>query len=331
MLNCLVMLSALLSPLPAPSAGNDILPPPPELQAGSTTYVEVSWATTRMWGWWGNFEDAPVLHRSRTIGWWQHVESVAPDGGLRLTLTFDRQACILTDPDEAFSFDSDVDDPDDEANALAPLLAPVVGRSIAVEVDSQRRVVRVEGISEIWEEIAADAQGNEHLEMVGWWFEVDSMRYLIGQVLMLYPTGDRFFGRRWGCTLEQHAARSENRLAYGRLERRDGRMNVDVCYDFDIAQTDECSVKYEHLTWTRLQLSGRGHGSAAFDQGNGNLVSAIEVGQQLMRARYESPEYEEPDVVDTFDRYRQQTICLTPEERAAQKAQRKADTTAGGD
>ena len=330
MLNIATALFVLLPSMAAAVTGADILPPPPELQVGSTTYIEVTWTTERMWGWWGDFEDAPVSHQSRTTGWLQHVDSVAPDGGLRLTLTFDRQAGSLEYANRLDSFDSDVNDAGDSTNMLAPLLGPVVGRSITVEVDNARRVVKVEGMSEIWADISAGALDNEYLDTVESWLEADSVRHLIDQVLMLYPTGERRFGSRWRSTFEENGTRGDARFAYARLERRAGRMTVDVCYDFDVKQIDEYSDKTDDLTWTRLQFSGRGHGSATFDQERGNLVSAIEVGQDLMRSRYESPEYDEPDIVDTFDRYRQQTICLTPADRAAQKAQRKAKAVAGG-
>ena len=185
-------------------------------------------------------------------------------------------------------------------------------------------------MSEIWADIEATAAGNEHLERVEPWLEADNLAYILDQVLMFYPTVPRRFGTRWNRTLERNGMKVSLQLAYGRLERRAGRMNVDVCYDFDAKHIDEFSQEAGDSNWTRMSYTGRGHGSATFDQEGGNLVCAIEVGEGRMRLRYESPESTEPEIIDTCDRYRQQTICLTPEERVTQKARRKAEAVAGG-
>lgn len=249
----------------------------PRYVPGRTSYVEMALdfnqkITGSMFGSEGTEATIRQLQ-----GVWEKTESLSAAEGARITMTFDRVQLTMLSAAGSLSFDSDLDDPVDQSNALAPLLRPMLGMPMTLEVDKDGRIVSFRGMRSIVEKIEKSVGPQEIFSRLKNDFTDEAAKILWAERrLMLYPNREVSVGDTW-----QYASRVRGPLTGDRvceynfhlkgIEEKGGRLVAEIGYTGTIRTVAGAEPGPAVLGHVELK-SGTVEGAATFDIERGQYV-----------------------------------------------------------
>ncbi|GJM26352.1 MAG: hypothetical protein DHS20C16_27670 [Phycisphaerae bacterium] len=249
------------------------------------------------------------------------------NGASRVTLTFDRVAMFMETAQAPASFDSDTDDPTDDADPLAAALGPMLGKSLSFELDNKGQVTASKGIDELYAAVEeAAAGGMLFVQLEEELTDARTRFYWNDSHACLYPNKKVKVGDTWAATSIQPSIYQKDSLRTYQCKvdfigERDGKLVVDVSYEVKMKEMDDNKGKARMFGMSLSLKDGHAKGTATFDVNRGEYVTQTEEFSMNLVGKTDGTSPGTTRDVESRIKTTHTMIVVTPEER---KAQRKA-------
>jgi hypothetical protein len=299
----------------------------PKLAPGSVRYVELTQEIEQV-SKGGRFgEEGQTVKSSRTRGVLE--KATQKSGGFELDLTFDRLRMETEARRGRMTFDSDVDDPQDKENRLAPLLGPMLGTSFQLELDDKGQVRAARGMSKIFDKVEETAAGHPVLMQLYDEFTDEGARLTWGDArFLLYPPGPVKAGDTWTRTVRTPAIylgnlEREYRCTLESIGSEGGRKTATVQYTADIRPAADLGHRSRMFLSLLTLKSGRVEGTAVFDVRDGQLIRQSDAVTLSIEGEETARGTEEKTVTRTESTTKQTLTVISESQRQEQKAENK--------
>jgi hypothetical protein len=296
---------------------------------GATHYVEMN-DEIETFSRGGFFGDEGVTRKSSRLRTVKREFAKGPiEGTSHETLTFDRVAMFMETAEAPASFDSDVDDPTDDADPLAAALGPMLGKTLSFELDDKGRVTASKGIAELYAAVEESAAGGMLFVRLEEELTDARIRYYWNDShACLYPNKNVKVGDTWGATSIQPSIYQKDilRTYHCKVDfigERDGKKVVDVSYDAKLKEMDDAKGKARMYGISFALKDGHAKGKATYDVKRGEFVTQTgEFVMSLAGITDGASPGKTQDVESRIKTTHTMTV-VTPEERSAQRAAAK--------
>ncbi|MCC7292487.1 MAG: hypothetical protein IT449_10555 [Phycisphaerales bacterium] len=312
-------------------AGDEKVLIAPRFQAGVAHYCEWDQATisTRVDA---KAEKDATRKFRQIVGILETVESVAPDGQVKIRLTIDRMFHEFEAGTIIQRFDSDVEESGRSEHPMAKLYGPLVGASMHMTVDRDGKIVAFQGLSSVFDDISRKIEKDPSREMLlgklerlKYTFGDESARVMWGEArLAMYAFKEVNLGDAWQRTMVQPFPTGDLEMRLqcklSDVEARKDHAVAHVEYEASFSQKPPKPGAPVPANFAS-NLSGTFRGKARFDSKLGQYVDEKEEG--VMQLTVPGDEKGSAVPMRLEQKIKTVTRLLTLEEREEQKQQNR--------
>ena len=246
----------------------------PKYKSGESTYVEQNADIhQKMEG--GPMPGAMEIDIKRVYGLNRKVEAT-PDGGAKITMTFDRTMQKFDSPMMTGAFDSDAPDEDDSPMLAGPFKA-MVGGTFTMEVDKEGKVKDFSGMKKILEKVE-DASGGNPLsgQLRGELTDERGKSTYGEQVYLMYPNKEVNVGETWAKTFHDVLPQIGKVVSHydyklDRIAEENGHKMAIVSYK-STTEKDSSGKPGDEMPGASTKLTGSGNGQLTYDVEQGAVT-----------------------------------------------------------
>lgn len=246
----------------------------PKNKSGETTYIEQDMDVhQKMEG--GPMPGAMEIDIKRVYGLNRKVEPT-PDGGAKITMTFDRTMQKFDSPMMNGAYDSDAPDDDDSPMLAGPFKA-MIGGTFTMEVDKEGQVKDFSGMKKILEKVE-DASGGNPLsgQLRGELTDERGKSTYGEQLYLMYPNKDVSVGDTWAKTFHDVLPQLGKVISHydyklDRIAEENGHKVAIVSYK-STTEKDESAKSDDAMPGASTKVSGSGKGQLTYDVERGTVT-----------------------------------------------------------
>lgn len=246
------------------------------------------------------------------IGAFLTIDSVSHSGAVRLILTYDRLAFSSEVPNDAPSFDTDVDDVNVPKNETGRYFAPILGKPITIDIGSDGKITSLKGMEKIRQAVEASAKNTDVFERWSYQLTNEKEQFLWDQIFNMYSYIETSPGSTWtrGLSHDDGSYAHQFRLAEMQPDK------AVIEYAFELHLTDEAKRgKPFGGDSIKKRVSAAGTGNAVYDVKKGLIVRAKEQSTWKNVLLDPAADFE----ADALQEHRETTTMVEAVERLADK------------